>query len=64
MKKIRSFLIVLLCFSANSLFAQDDHSKHPDTSGPGWVDMFNKDLSNALFPKGIWKVADGVYSQC
>ncbi|QEC67672.1 DUF1080 domain-containing protein [Panacibacter ginsenosidivorans] len=62
MIKNRSLLIALFCFSAGMLFAQDDHSKHPDTSGPGWVDMFNTDLSNALFPKGIWTVADGVFT--
>ncbi|MDX1564217.1 MAG: DUF1080 domain-containing protein [Phycisphaeraceae bacterium] len=33
--------------------------KHPDTSGPGWVDLLKKDLSNAEFPKGVWFFKDG-----
>jgi hypothetical protein len=60
MQKIKLFCTALLCFSAGILSAQETPNKHPDTSGPGWVDMFNKDLSNALFPKGIWTATDGV----
>jgi hypothetical protein len=60
MQKIKLFCIALFCFSANILFAQEAPNKHPDTSGAGWIDMFNKDLSNALFPKGIWTTTDGV----
>lgn len=38
---------------------------HPDTSGPGWRDLFNNDMSNAIRPKAedggeIWTTTDGV----
>jgi len=60
MQKIRLFFVTLLCFFVTTLIAQEDPSKHADTSGEGWADMFNKDLSNARFPKGIWTSIDGV----
>lgn len=33
---------------------------HPDTSGPGWRDLFKPDLSDAEKPDGVWKVEKGV----
>lgn len=62
MRIFRLFYIILPCFCVSMLFAQNDHSKHPNTSETGWGDVFNKDLSNALFPKGIWTVTDGVFT--
>ena len=32
--------------------------KHPDTSG--WVALFKPDLSNAIHPRGVWTVTNGV----
>jgi|GEM_PF-268760 len=29
---------------------------HPDTSGEGWEDLFNEDLSNTIRPDGVWSV--------
>ena len=31
---------------------------HPDTTG--WADLFKPDLSDAIKPKGVWSVTDGV----
>jgi hypothetical protein len=31
---------------------------HPDSSG--WEDVFRKDLSDAVYPKGVWTFRDGV----
>jgi hypothetical protein len=31
---------------------------HPDTTG--WQDLFAPDLSNAIYPKGVWTVEGGV----
>jgi hypothetical protein len=31
---------------------------HPDSSG--WKNLFAADLSDAIFPKGIWRVEDGL----
>ncbi len=31
---------------------------HPDTTG--WDDLLKPDISNAIYPKGVWSVTDGV----
>lgn len=37
-----------------------DPGKHPDPAAPDFSPLFSNDLSNALFPKGIWSLnADG-----
>jgi len=33
-------------------------TSHPDSSG--WQDLLAKDLSNAIYPKGVWSFDDGV----
>jgi hypothetical protein len=45
---------------AGAVFAEDTipPKTHPDSSA--WQDLFAKDLSNAIFPKDIWTVEDGV----
>src|SRR5215467_13179174 len=53
------FLAIFCLFNCPS-FGQVTYDKHPDTSGPGWTDLFNSDLSNAIFPTGVWTVQDGV----
>lgn len=60
MKKIIS--LATLCFILSSVNAAAQlYSKHPDTSGDGWIDMFNKDLSNAIYAAGVWSIdKDGV----
>jgi hypothetical protein len=52
------YLIVLLI--TNLASAQDSAWINPDTHAAGWQDMFNADLSNAIFPKGVWTVSKGV----
>ena len=59
MKKIILFYFAILLFNS-FLFAQDNPGRHPNTSGEGWVNVFNNDLSNAIFPKGIWTISDDV----
>lgn len=43
-------------------FAQAGYDKHPNTSEAGWTDLFKTDLSNAIFTKSVWTVADGVFT--
>ncbi|MCY3021781.1 MAG: hypothetical protein NTW87_22450 [Planctomycetota bacterium] len=31
---------------------------HPDSKG--WENLFAEDLSNAVYPKGVWTFQDGV----
>jgi len=58
----RIFFICLLILSviSNKLFAQDSAYINPNTNGNGWAKMFKADLSDAIFPKGIWTANDGV----
>jgi hypothetical protein len=44
--------IFMLSFSAVG-------QNHPDTGAAGWKDLFNKDLSNADYPAGIWCIENG-----
>jgi len=56
-------ILLLFVFALTLLpgaYAQDTANLHPDTSGPAWMDLFTPDLSNALYPEGIWSVTDGV----
>lgn len=33
---------------------------HPNTSGEGWQDLFNEDLSNTIKPDNVWSLDDGI----
>lgn len=54
------FATALLFGLAATVQAQTPPSTHPDTSEPGWVDVFAPDLSNAIYPEGVWTFEDGV----
>ncbi len=61
--KLSNLVLVIAVFSFHNLFAQDnvpDTTKHPDTSKKGWVDLFNNKLTNAIYPKGVWRKTNGV----
>ena len=60
MKKITMICLAFVFVSNCYLSAQVSYDKHPDISEAGWTNLFNSDLSNAIFPKGIWTVSDGV----
>jgi hypothetical protein len=60
MKKVTIVFLVFSCLFRFQSFGQVTYDKHPNTSEPGWVTLFNSDLSNAIFPKGVWTVSDGV----
>lgn len=47
-------------FSAVCLSLGFAAAQHPDTSGPGWKDLFKADLSDAEKPAGVWTVEGGV----
>lgn len=59
MRKIM-FSMAGIFLSAGCLFAQIPPAAHPSTSGAGWVDLFKADLSNAIYPAGIWSFTNGV----
>lgn len=57
--------LLFLVFPAFSLFilnagAQDTAYIHPNTNGNEWTKLFKDDLSDAIFPKGVWNETDGV----
>ena len=53
MKKILLCIISAFLIST-SLFAQSRPERHPDTSGPGWTDLFDSDLSNTIKPEDLY----------
>lgn len=59
MKRVLFTIAVLIGFLTN-IFAQVPPAKHPNTSGPEWSNLFESDLSNAIYPEGIWSFEDGV----
>ena len=58
--KYITLCLIVACLLAQYSSAQPTYDKHPNTSEPGWTDLFTSDLSNAIFPKGVWTVSDGV----
>lgn len=60
MQKLKLLVLALLCITTLKSFAQDTAFIHPDVTAKGWKDMFSKDLSNGIFPKGVWSSTDGV----
>lgn len=61
MKRLVVFALLAI-MGAGLVFAQAPPTTHPDTSGPGWTDLFKPDLSNAINTGGVWSVTDGVFT--
>jgi len=61
MKRYILLLFITLGFTSVT-FAQIPPKTHPDTSGPGWVDLFKPNVSNAINTGGVWSVTDGVFT--
>lgn len=55
-----SALIAAALLSGCSSSKNISTDTHPVTTGKGWSDLFNADLSNAGFPQGVWTFTDGV----
>ncbi len=53
---LASFSLLLVA----PLRAQSPPKGHPNPSGGGWQYLFESDLSDANYPKGVWTVEDGV----
>jgi hypothetical protein len=57
----KAFVVLAVCAAGlvGVQAGQGAESKgHPDSSG--WKNLFAADLSDAIFPAGVWTVADGV----
>jgi hypothetical protein len=60
---IMKILVLLMLFPMIILSCQNDTIEIPPTGHPNstdWQALFEADLSNALFPEGIWTFTDGV----
>jgi hypothetical protein len=62
MKKITIISLAFLVSVSHFCSAQLAYDKHPNTTEAGWSNLFNTDLSNAIFEKGVWTVSDGVFT--
>jgi len=59
MKKIAVLLLISLGSIASARAEEAVPPKtHPDTAG--WQDLFAADLSDAIYPKGVWSFKDGI----
>jgi hypothetical protein len=59
MKKI--IVLLAVCFGSGVAARAGEATApkaHPDSTG--WESLFSEDLSNAIYPKGIWSFRDGV----
>ena len=59
---MKKFLSAAFIFSASiNVIAQTSYDKHPNTSEAGWINLFNNDLSNAIYDKSAWTIdKDGI----
>ena len=59
MKKMAIVLVICLGWLTTAVAGETPSTKaHPDTTG--WENLFAADLSNAVYPEGVWSVRDGV----
>lgn len=58
MNKLVLPLALCLCLAAPAAAEEKAAAKHPDSKA--WDDLFDKELSNAIFPKGVWYYEDGL----
>lgn len=62
MKKLILLFVLLLGLHGIQVAAQKKEYLHPDTTAKGWTHLFKEDLSNAIFPAGVWSVTGGVFT--
>ena len=64
-----SLIIILVMGLALGITLACKQAKEPAAPSaapqePRWADSFATDLSNAVFPAGVWTVSDGVLRHC
>ncbi|GAB3574118.1 DUF1080 domain-containing protein [Spirosoma luteolum] len=59
MLTLRLLAALLLTILAPLALAQTPPTGHPNTNTAGWQPLFERDLSNANYPKGIWTYDEG-----
>lgn len=61
MKRFLSYtitVIIIFLISTGCSEKVDSRIAHPDVSG--WEKLFEPDLSNAIYPEGVWTMEDGI----
>lgn len=58
MKTLRTALLILALALVSPTLMAEEAFTHPDSSG--WDELFDEKLSNAIKPKRVWSVTDGV----
>ncbi len=53
-------IFALTVFFTGNLQGQVPPTKHPNTNEKGWENLFEANLSNAIYSKGIWSLENGV----
>lgn len=62
MKKITLLVFAIACIGVLPSLAQDTAYIHPNTSEKGWQNVFEKGLTNGIFPEGVWKDSAGIFT--
>ena len=60
MNVIKINLALLLSIIFTSIFCQRPALVHPNTASSGWQSLFKRDFSNAIYPKGVWTIVNGI----
>ena len=60
MKLFKLFTFLFFTIIRSESFAQDTAYIHPNTTEKGWKDVFDKGLTNAIFPPGVWRDSNGI----
>jgi hypothetical protein len=60
MRRAAHSFLFFLPFLSLTLFGQDGAFINPDIRGKGWRNLFKDDLTNAIYPKGVWVVENKV----
>jgi hypothetical protein len=60
LRTMRVFLLFSMGWIATACQAEPPAVVKPHPDSAAWANLFEKDLSDATFPKGVWSFTDGV----
>lgn len=56
------FILIFIPIAVLRSFGQDTAYVQPNTLEKGWENVFDKGLTNAVFPPGVWSDSNGVFT--
>lgn len=62
MNKLTSLVLISFCICVVPCLAQDTAYIHPNTNEKGWHNVFDKGLTNGIYPAGVWKDSAGIFT--